>query len=146
MDAEMSEVIRVSGHLRCSNIQDDLHNLQIAKCWTKAKSICSICKQKCFGLYLLKTRTYASVNTCKGSFLSCLKLLQQYRNIVNLFRCTRNIYKEREQNDSLIKNVILISIIFLRSTQNCIKACVEGALADRMLTWQYNIWYFIVGS
>ena len=63
-----------------------------------------------------------------------------------MFRCTRNIYKEREQNDSLIKNVILISIIFLKSTQNCIKACVEGALADRMLTWQYNIWYFIVGS
>jgi len=30
-------------------------------------------KQKCFGLYLLKPRTYASFNTCKGSFLKLFK-------------------------------------------------------------------------
>ena len=29
----------------------------------------------------IKTRTFASVNTCNGSFLSCLKLLNQYRTI-----------------------------------------------------------------
>ena len=29
----------------------------------------------------IKTRTYASVNTCNGSFYSCLKLLKQYRTI-----------------------------------------------------------------
>ena len=29
----------------------------------------------------IKTRTFASVNTCNGSFLSCLKLLKQYRTI-----------------------------------------------------------------
>jgi len=28
-----------------------------------------------------ETRTYASVNTCKGSFESCLKLLLQYQTI-----------------------------------------------------------------
>jgi len=28
-----------------------------------------------------KTRTFASVNTCNGSFKSCLKLLKQYRTI-----------------------------------------------------------------
>ena len=29
----------------------------------------------------IKTRTFASVNTCNGSFKSCLKLLKQYRTI-----------------------------------------------------------------
>ena len=29
----------------------------------------------------IKTRIFASVNTCNGSFLSCLKLLKQYRTI-----------------------------------------------------------------
>ena len=29
----------------------------------------------------IKTRTFASVNTCNGSFQSCLKLLKQYRTI-----------------------------------------------------------------
>ena len=29
----------------------------------------------------IKTRTFASVNTCTGSFYSCLKLLKQYRTI-----------------------------------------------------------------
>ena len=29
----------------------------------------------------IKTRTFASVNTCNGYFLSCLKLLKQYRTI-----------------------------------------------------------------
>ena len=29
----------------------------------------------------IKTRTFALVNTCNGSFLSCLKLLKQYRTI-----------------------------------------------------------------
>ena len=29
----------------------------------------------------IKTRTFASVNTCNGSFLSCLKRLKQYRSI-----------------------------------------------------------------
>ena len=29
----------------------------------------------------IKTRTFASVNTCNGSFYSCLKLLKQYRTI-----------------------------------------------------------------
>ena len=32
-------------------------------------------------LWSVKTRTFASVNTCNGSFLSCLKLLKQYRTI-----------------------------------------------------------------
>ena len=29
----------------------------------------------------IKTRTFASVNTCNGSVYSCLKLLKQYRTI-----------------------------------------------------------------
>ena len=29
----------------------------------------------------IKTRTFAAVNTCYGSFKSCLKLLKQYRTI-----------------------------------------------------------------
>jgi len=29
----------------------------------------------------IKTRTFASVDTCNGFFLSCLKLLKQYRTI-----------------------------------------------------------------
>ena len=29
----------------------------------------------------IKTRTFASVNACNGSFESCLKLLKQYRTI-----------------------------------------------------------------
>ena len=29
----------------------------------------------------IKTRTFTSVNTCNGSFKSCLKLLKQYRTI-----------------------------------------------------------------
>ena len=29
----------------------------------------------------IKTRTFASVNTCNGYFLSCLKLLKHYRTI-----------------------------------------------------------------
>ena len=29
----------------------------------------------------IKTRTFALVNTCNGSFKSCLKLLKQYRTI-----------------------------------------------------------------
>jgi len=29
----------------------------------------------------IKTRTFASVNKCNGSFYSCLKLLKQYRTI-----------------------------------------------------------------
>ena len=29
----------------------------------------------------IKTRTFASVNTCNGSFKSCLKLLKQHRTI-----------------------------------------------------------------
>jgi len=29
----------------------------------------------------IKTRTFASVSTCNGSFESCLKLLKQYRTI-----------------------------------------------------------------
>ena len=29
----------------------------------------------------IETRTFASVNTCNGSFKSCLKLLKQYRTI-----------------------------------------------------------------
>jgi len=29
----------------------------------------------------IKTRTFAAVNTCNGSFLSCVKLLKQYRSI-----------------------------------------------------------------
>ena len=29
----------------------------------------------------IKTRTFESFNTCNGSFLSCLKLLKQYRTI-----------------------------------------------------------------
>ena len=29
----------------------------------------------------IKTRTFASVNTCNGSFESCFKLLKQYRTI-----------------------------------------------------------------
>ena len=29
----------------------------------------------------IKTRTFASVNKCNGSFQSCLKLLKQYRTI-----------------------------------------------------------------
>ena len=33
--------------------------------------------QTCFCLYLLKSRTYTSVNTCKGS----LKVVKQYRMI-----------------------------------------------------------------
>jgi len=51
---------------------DDIHNLKISECRTGAKSVR---KQKCFGLYLLTARTYASVNTCKGSFKSCLKFM-----------------------------------------------------------------------
>ena len=29
----------------------------------------------------IKTRTFASFNTCNGSFKSCLKLLKQYRTL-----------------------------------------------------------------
>ena len=79
MEAEVAEVKRVSGHLRRSNIYDEMHTLQIGECRAGAKSVR---KQKCSGLYLLKTRKYASVNTSDGSFFSCLlQLLQQYRTI-----------------------------------------------------------------
>ena len=61
-EAEIAEVKRVSGHLRCSNIYDDMHKLFNGEFRTEAKSVR---KQKRFGLYLLKTRTYASVNTYK---------------------------------------------------------------------------------
>jgi len=54
-------VKRVSGHLRCSNIYDVMYKLWTGECRTRAKSVR---KQNCFGLYLLKTRTYESVNTC----------------------------------------------------------------------------------
>ena len=36
---------------------------------------------KMFWSVYIKTRTFASVNTCNGSFQSCLKLLKQYRTI-----------------------------------------------------------------
>ena len=42
-----------------SNIYDDMPTLEVGEC---LKGVKSVCKQKCFGLYLLETRTYASVN------------------------------------------------------------------------------------
>ena len=38
-------------NLRCSNINGAMHKLLVGECLTAAKSVC---KQKCFGLYLLK--------------------------------------------------------------------------------------------
>ena len=54
----------------------------------------SVRKQKCFGQYLLKARTYESVNRCKGSFLKlCKALVAISYDENNLFRCARNIFK-----------------------------------------------------
>ena len=46
-EAEIAEVKRVSGHLRCSNIYDDMHKLFNGEFRTEAKSVR---KQKRFGL------------------------------------------------------------------------------------------------
>ena len=50
MEAEITEVKRVSGHLRCSNNYMISINHKICECRTGAKSVR---KQKRFGLYLL---------------------------------------------------------------------------------------------
>ena len=37
--ADIAEVTRVSGNLRCSNINGDMHTLLIGECLTEAKSV-----------------------------------------------------------------------------------------------------------
>ena len=55
-----------------------MHKLLVGECLAVSekrpltKMLCSVS---------IKTRTFASVNTCNGSFYSCLKLLKQYRTI-----------------------------------------------------------------
>jgi len=39
----------------------------------------------------IKTRTFASVNKCNGSFESCLKLLKQYRTIEQMYSDAHSI-------------------------------------------------------
>ena len=51
----------------------------------------------------IKTRTFASVNICNGSFESCLKLLKQYRTIEQMCSDAHSI--------TLIKNKIIESFI-----------------------------------
>ena len=48
---DIAEVKRVSGNLRCSNINGDMHTLLIGECLAGAKSVRL---QKAFDMYLLK--------------------------------------------------------------------------------------------
>ena len=52
-------------NLRSSNINGAMHKLLVGECLTGAKSVRS---QKCFWSVSIKTRTFASVYTCNGSF------------------------------------------------------------------------------
>ena len=52
---KLSKLNEFPENLRCSNINGAMHKLLVGECLTGAKSV-------------LKTRTFASVNTCSGIF------------------------------------------------------------------------------
>ena len=80
----------------------------------------------------IKTRTFASVNTCNGSFQSCLKLLKQYRTIEQMCSDAHSItltptfvmFDVDMHNliDKALKSmyVILKSIMFTWTLQYCL--------------------------
>jgi len=57
----------------------------------------------------IKTRTFASVNTCNGSFLSCLKLLKQYRTIEQMCTDAHSITLRRKISFCKIFYIVRIS-------------------------------------
>ena len=63
----------------------------------------------------IKTRTFASVNTCNGSFQSCLKLLKQYRTIEQMCSDAQSITLTRiylSENNGHNNNFNPVLIIF----------------------------------
>ena len=57
----------------------------------------------------IKTRMFASVNTCNGSFFSCLKLLKQYRTIEQMCSDAHNITLSLFKSDTSINFVSYVS-------------------------------------
>ena len=51
-------------NLRCSNINGAMHTLLVGECLTNEKRLLT----KMLWSVSIKTRTFASVNTCNGSF------------------------------------------------------------------------------
>ena len=67
----------------------------------------------------IKTRTFPSVNTCNGSFLSCLKLLTQYRTIEQMcsdaHSITLNVYIVNHKGIVHDKQSLMFQVFDLRS-------------------------------
>ena len=72
----------------------------------------------------IKTRTFASVNTCNGSFLSCLKLLTQYRTIEQMcsdaHSITLNVYIVNHKGIVHDKQSLMIIVSSVWSAFRCV--------------------------
>ena len=66
----------------------------------------------------IKTRTFASVNICNGSFQSCLKLLKQYRTIEEICSDGHSITLITQENANVI-----VKPIRLGKTISLLAAC-----------------------
>ena len=84
----------------------------------------------------IKTRTFASVNKSNGSFLSCLKLLKQYRTIEQMCSDAHSIILSLNSFEMNVTGRNMVDVyVFRRQLENIIQEHVQGQDCTKLMVF-----------